>query len=202
MNDRRRCEWCGDDPLYRRYHDREWGAPGRGERKLFELLCLEGAQAGLSWITILRKRARYVEVFDGFDPEKIARYGPGKIARLLADPGIVRNRLKVNGFIKNARACLEMRDGGRTLDKWLWDFVDGEPIQNNWRSMDEIPATTPLSDAISRELKKRGFTFVGPTIVYAFMQAAGMVNDHLVHCFRHRELSPQKTKPPVREKKP
>ena len=165
MKNRRRCDWCGDDPLYRQYHDREWGAPERGERKLFELLCLGGAQAGLSWITILRKRARYVEVFDGFDPEKIARYGPGKVARLLADPGIVRNRLKVKGFIKNARACLEMRDGGTALDKWLWDFVDGEPVQNRRRRMDEIPATTPLSDTVSRELKKRGFTFVGSTIV-------------------------------------
>ena len=184
----KRCWWCGDDELYQHYHDHEWGVPVHDERALFEFLCLEGAQAGLSWITILRKREHYRRVFDNFDAQKIVRYGDDKIAELLQDPGIVRNRLKVNGFVKNARACLEMRDQDLTLDAYFWGFVDGEPLQNARQAMSDVPATTPLSDAMARDLKKRGFTFVGSTICYAFMQAAGLVNDHLVDCYRHRQL--------------
>ena len=183
-----RCWWCGDDELYRRYHDEEWGVPVHDDRELFEFLCLEGAQAGLSWITILRKREHYRLVFDNFDANRIARYSDAKIAQLLQDPGIVRNRLKVNGFVKNARAYLQMQQQGLTLDKYLWDFVDGAPVQNNRGSMQEVPATSPISDAMAKDLKKRGFTFVGSTICYAFMQAAGLVNDHLTDCFRHRQL--------------
>lgn len=183
-----RCWWCGDDPLYQAYHDREWGVPIHDERELFEFLCLEGAQAGLSWITILRKRDHYRRVFDGFDAEKIARYDELKIASLLADAGIVRNKLKVNGFVKNARAYLALRDAGQSLDNYLWDFVDGKTIQNNFESASQVPANTPVSDAMSKDLKKRGFTFVGSTICYAFMQAAGLVNDHLSHCSRYTGL--------------
>ena len=183
-----RCWWCGDDELYRRYHDEEWGVPVHDDRELFEFLCLEGAQAGLSWITILRKREHYRLVFDNFDANRIARYSDAKIAQLLQDPGIVRNRLKVNGFVKNARAYLQMQQQGLTLDAYLWDFVDGTPLQNNRGSMQEVPATSPISDAMAKDLKKRGFTFVGSTICYAFMQAAGLVNDHLTGCFRHRQL--------------
>jgi len=183
-----RCWWCGDDELYRQYHDDEWGVPVHDERLLFEFLCLEGAQAGLSWITILRKRENYRRVFDNFDADKIARYGETKIADLLEDAGIVRNRLKVNGFVKNARAYLELREQGSTLDQYLWDFVDAKPLQNNWKKSAQVPANTGVSDAMSKDLKKRGFTFVGSTICYAFMQAAGLVNDHTVDCFRHREL--------------
>ena len=183
-----RCWWCGDDELYQQYHDLEWGVPVHDERELFEFLCLEGAQAGLSWITILRKREHYRRVFDNFDADKIARYGDDKIAELLQDPGIVRNRLKVNGFVKNARAYLDLREQGLTLDAYLWNFVDGKPQQNARQSMAEVPANTGISDAMSKDLKKRGFTFVGSTICYAFMQAAGLVNDHLVDCFRHPQL--------------
>ena len=183
-----RCWWCGDDELYRQYHDDEWGVPVHDERLLFEFLCLEGAQAGLSWITILRKRENYRRVFDNFNADKIARYGETKIADLLEDAGIVRNRLKVNGFVKNARAYLELREQGSTLDQYLWDFVDAKPLQNNWKKSAQVPANTGVSDAMSKDLKKRGFTFVGSTICYAFMQAAGLVNDHTVDCFRHREL--------------
>ncbi|MYD76213.1 MAG: DNA-3-methyladenine glycosylase I [Gammaproteobacteria bacterium] len=190
MDNLNRCGWCGEDALYRDYHDNEWGVPLHDNVKLFEFLCLEGAQAGLSWITILRKRARYIEVFDGFNPDAIARYDDRKISALLNDPGIVRNRLKVHAFIKNARACLDMREAGLTLDRYFWDFVDGRPIQNAWRTLDEVPANTGLSDRLSRDLKQRGFAFVGTTICYAFMQATGMVNDHLVDCYRHRQLSP------------
>jgi len=186
--DVQRCWWCGDDELYRQYHDLEWGVPVHDERELFEFLCLEGAQAGLSWITILRKREHYRLVFDNFDADKIARYTDDKIAALLQDPGIVRNRLKVNGFVKNARACLELRDQGMTLNDYLWGFVDGQPLQNERKSMGDVPATTPISDAMAKDLKKRGFTFVGSTICYAFMQAAGLVNDHLAECFRHQQL--------------
>jgi len=186
--DLQRCWWCGDDELYRQYHDLEWGVPVHDERELFEFLCLEGAQAGLSWITILRKRGHYRRVFDNFDADKIARYADDKIAALLQDPGIVRNKLKVNGFVKNARACLEMRDQGLTLNDYLWGFVDGQALQHERKSMSDVPATTPISDAMAKDLKKRGFTFVGSTICYAFMQAAGLVNDHLTDCFRHRQL--------------
>jgi len=186
--DVQRCWWCGDDELYRQYHDHEWGVPVHDERELFEFLCLEGAQAGLSWITILRKREHYRLVFDNFDADKIARYADDKIAALLQDPGIVRNKLKVNGFVRNARACLELREQGLTLNDYLWDFVDGQALQHERKSMSDVPATTPISDAMAKDLKKRGFTFVGSTICYAFMQAAGLVNDHLTDCFRHRQL--------------
>ncbi len=186
-----RCEWCGDDPLYQSYHDYEWGVPLHDNQKLFEFLCLEGAQAGLSWLTILRKREHYFQVFDGFDPDVIARYDARKKAELMNDPGIVRNRLKVGAFINNARATLGMREAGLTLDGFLWDFVDGRPIQNAWRRQDQVPASTDLSDRLSRALKERTFTFVGPTICYAFMQATGMVNDHLVSCFRYAQIREQ-----------
>ena len=185
---KRRCTWAGSDPLYLAYHDEEWGVPQHDERLLFELLTLEGAQAGLSWITILRKRARYREVFDGFEAEKVARYTPRRFEALLRDPGIVRNRAKVEGTVENARAVLRLRDEHGSLDRYLWQFVGGEPRQNRWETLRQIPAETPESRAMSQELRRRGFTFVGPTICYAFMQATGMVNDHVVSCFRHREL--------------
>jgi DNA-3-methyladenine glycosylase I len=180
-----RCGWAGTDPLYVEYHDREWGVPLRDQRALFELLCLEGAQAGLAWITILRKRDGYRDAFDGFDPVRIAAYTDADRARLLADARIVRNRAKIDAFIGNARAWLEAGDPSGLL----WSFVGGSPFQNEWRAMDEIPAETDASRAISRELRGRGFRFVGPTICYAFMQSAGLVNDHLVSCFRHQELA-------------
>lgn len=186
---KQRCEWAGQDPLYIAYHDLEWGYPLRDERRLFELLVLEGAQAGLSWITILRKRERYREVFDRFDPEKVAGYGERKVASLLSDPGIVRNRLKVAAAIDNARAFLKVVENGGSFADFLWGFVDGEPIQNHWKTLKQLPAKTPESAAMSKELGKRGFRFVGPTICYAFMQAAGLVNDHVVGCFRHAECA-------------
>lgn len=184
----KRCWWCGEDPLYQAYHDKEWGVPVHDDRALFEFLCLEGAQAGLSWITILRKREHYRLVFDQFDAEKIARYDQAKITALLGDAGIVRNKLKVNGFVKNARAYLALLESGLSLDSYLWSFVDGRTIQNNWQYPNQIPANTPVSDAMSKDLKKRGFTFVGTTICYAFMQAAGLVNDHLSDCSRFADL--------------
>ncbi len=183
-----RCAWCGSDPLYLQYHDEEWGTPVHDDRALFEFLCLEGAQAGLSWITILKKRDNYRQAFDNFDAEKIARYDARQIEMLLQDPGIVRNRLKVNGFVKNARAYLELRDEFGTFDKYIWSFVGGRPRVNAWTSIREIPAHTSESDAMSKDLKKRGMTFVGSTICYAFMQACGMVNDHEVGCFRYKPL--------------
>jgi DNA-3-methyladenine glycosylase I len=186
--ERTRCWWCGDDELYQDYHDFEWGVPVHDDRLLFEFLCLEGAQAGLSWITILRKRENYRRAFDNFDAGKIVLYKDKKIAALLQDPGIVRNRLKVNGFVKNARALLELQEQGMTLDEYLWDFVDGEPLQTNRKTIKQVPSNTAISDAMSKDLKKRGFTFVGSTICYAFMQAAGLVNDHTVDCFRHPQL--------------
>jgi len=186
--DRTRCWWCGEDELYQDYHDIEWGVPVHDDRLLFEFLCLEGAQAGLSWITILRKRENYRRVFDNFDAGKIARYPDKKLAALLQDPGIVRNRLKVNGFVKNARALLELQEQGMTLDEYLWNFVAGEPLQTHRKTIEQVPANTSISDAMSKDLKKRGFTFVGSTICYAFMQAAGLVNDHIVDCYRHAQL--------------
>jgi DNA-3-methyladenine glycosylase I len=189
MKDVHRCWWCGDDELYQAYHDNEWGVPLHDDDSLFEFLCLEGAQAGLSWITILKKREHYIKVFDQFDAQKIARYDDKKIASLLSDPGIVRNRLKVNGFVKNARAYLEMKEQGLSLDEYFWNFVDGQTLQNQWETPQQVPVNTPLSDAVGKDLKKRGFTFVGSTICYAFMQATGMINDHLVNCFRYRDLS-------------
>ncbi len=184
-----RCAWAGTDPLYVAYHDREWGVPARDDARLFEFLVLEGAQAGLSWITILRKRENYRRAFDGFDAEKIARYTPKKIARLMRDPGIVRNRLKIEGTVANARAFLEVRDEFGSFSRYMWDFVGGTPIQNRRKSLKQIPATTRESDAMSRDMKKRGFKFVGSTICYAHMQACGMVNDHVTDCFRHREVA-------------
>jgi len=186
--DRTRCWWCGEDELYQDYHDIEWGVPVHDDRLLFEFLCLEGAQAGLSWITILRKRENYRRAFDNFDADKIACYPDKKIAALLQDPGIVRNRLKVNGFVKNARALLELQEQGMTLDEYLWNFVDGKPLQTDRKAIAQVPANTAISDAMSKDLKKRGFTFVGSTICYAFMQAAGLVNDHIVDCYRHAQL--------------
>ncbi|EGK72967.1 DNA-3-methyladenine glycosylase I [Methyloversatilis universalis FAM5] len=183
-----RCAWCGQDPLYVHYHDSEWGVPVRDERELFERLILEGAQAGLAWITILRKRDGYRRAFDGFDAERIAHYGEAERARLMADAGIVRNRLKIDATIGNARALLTMHERGESLADLLWDAVDGQPMVNHWRRMAECPGSTPLSDALSKELARKGFRFVGSTIVYAWMQSVGLVNDHLVDCFRHREL--------------
>jgi len=186
---RSRCDWCGSDPLYVAYHDDEWGVPVHDDRTWFEFLLLEGAQAGLAWITILRKREAYRRAYDGFDPETIARYDERKVAELLADAGIVRNRLKVAASVTNAQAFLRVRDELGSFDAYMWGFVDGRPIQNRWRTMTELPAVTPLAETISKDLKRRGFRFVGPTIVYAHMQATGMVNDHLVGCFRHAEVA-------------
>ena len=180
-----RCTWPGNDPLYLQYHDEEWGIPVHDDRKLFEMLCLEGAQAGLSWITVLRKREHYRAAFDNFDAVKIAGYGEEKIAELLQNPGIIRNRLKVHAFIKNARALLAIQAEFGTFDAYLWRFVGGAPILNTRASLAELPAQTVEAEMMSKDLKKRGFTFVGPTICYAFMQATGMVNDHIVTCFRH-----------------
>ncbi len=180
-----RCPWCGDDPLYVAYHDNEWGVPCHDDRRLFEFLILEGAQAGLAWITILRKREAYRRAFDDFDPTLIARYGDADVARLLADPGIVRNRLKIAATIANARAFLALQSQFGSFDAYLWHFVDGKPMRNAWRTMSEIPAQTAISAAMSRELKAHGFKFVGATICYALMQAIGMVDDHLVSCHRH-----------------
>jgi len=184
-----RCSWCGDEPLYVAYHDQEWGVPVRDDRTLFEFLVLEGAQAGLAWITILRKREGYRSAFEGFDPEQVARFDQRRIDALLNDPGIVRNRLKVGAAVTNARAFLEVQEEHGSFSDYIWAFVDGRPIRNSWRRTDQIPASTPLAETISRDLKRRGFSFVGPTIVYAHMQATGMVNDHLVGCFRHREVA-------------
>jgi DNA-3-methyladenine glycosylase I len=183
-----RCTWSTSDSLSETYHDTEWGVPVRDDRTLFEFLILEGAQAGLSWITILKKRAAYREAFDNFDAAKIARYKEAKLEKLLANPGIVRNRLKVHAAVRNARACLAVTKEFGGFHKYLWQFVDGQPIQNAWQVQGDIPASTPLSDAMSKDLKKRGFTFAGSTICYAFMQATGMVNDHLVSCYRYSQV--------------
>lgn len=187
-----RCAWCGTDPLYVRYHDEEWGVPVHDDRKHFEFLILEGAQAGLSWITILRKREHYREAFEDFDPGRVARFGKRETARLMNNPGIVRNRLKIEGAAKNARAFLAVQDEFGSFDRYVWSFVGGRPIQNRWTHMKELPARTPESDTLSKDLKKRGFTFVGSTIVYAHMQAIGMVNDHLIDCFRYKALRGRK----------
>lgn len=184
-----RCPWCHGHEIYIAYHDDEWGVPVHDDRHLFEMLILEGAQAGLSWLTILNKRENYRTAFDGFDAERIARYTDKKVGKLLADPGIVRNRLKVAAAIQNARAFLEVRDKSASFDEFLWQFVDGRPIQNRWKALQEVPAKTPQSDAMSKELIGRGFKFVGSTICYAFMQAVGMVNDHLLTCPRYQPVS-------------
>jgi DNA-3-methyladenine glycosylase I len=183
-----RCAWAGNDPLYQAYHDREWGVPVHDDRLLFEFLTLEGAQAGLSWITILRKREAYRAAFARFDPELVARFDAARVAELLANPGIVRNRLKVESTITNARAFLKVREEFGTFAAYQWRFVEGRPIRNAWTTIKEVPASTPVSDALSRDLKKRGFRFVGTTICYAHMQAIGMVNDHTVDCFRWQEV--------------
>jgi DNA-3-methyladenine glycosylase I len=187
-DDKPRCAWLGDNPAMLAYHDREWGVPVRGDKPLFAKLILDGFQAGLSWAIILRKRDAFLEAFDRFDPERMARYSAVRRRRLLADPGIVRNRQKIDAAIGNARAFLEMREAGQRFAPFLWSFVDGEPKQNRWRSMRQIPATSPESERMSKALVERGFRFVGPTICYAFMQAVGMVNDHIVTCYRHEEL--------------
>jgi DNA-3-methyladenine glycosylase I len=183
-----RCAWCGTDPLYVAYHDEEWGVPEYDPRALWEKLVLDGFQAGLAWITILRKREGMRDAFDGFDPEKIAAYGEGDVERLLGDPRIIRSQAKINSAIKGARIWLEMRDSGEEFSAWLWSFVGGAPIQNSWPDSAGRPTQTPESEAMARALKQRGFTFCGPVIVYAFMQAVGMVNDHGVECFRHRQV--------------
>jgi DNA-3-methyladenine glycosylase I len=180
-----RCPWCGTDPLYVDYHDTVWGRPEYDSLALFEKLCLDGQQAGLSWITILRKQENYRAAYDQFQPEKIARYTEQDIQRILTNPGVIRNRLKVESIIRNARSYLEMRENGDNFSDFLWSFVNGQPIQNHWRKFTEVPAATPESRALSRALKQKGFNFVGPTIVYAFMQATGMVNDHLTGCPWH-----------------
>jgi DNA-3-methyladenine glycosylase I len=185
-----RCSWAsGGDPLYESYHDEEWGVPLHDDRALFELLCLEGAQAGLSWITILRKREDYRRAFHGFDPVRVSEMSDAELDERLTDPGIVRNRLKVYAARKNAVAYLELQAERDSFDSYLWDWVDGKPLRNAWRETGEIPAVTPLAESVSKDLRRRGFTFVGPTIVYAFLQSTGVVNDHVVGCFRYGEIT-------------
>jgi DNA-3-methyladenine glycosylase I len=184
-----RCAWCGDDPLYVRYHDSEWGVPLHEDGRLFEFLVLEGAQAGLSWITILRKRENYRRYFDEFDPRRIAGYDEKKIEGLLLNPGIIRNRLKIASAVRNARAFMQIQQEFGSFDAYLWRFVDGRPKQNRWKTLKEIPAETNESRALSKDLIRRGCSFVGPTICYAFMQAVGMVNDHVVECFRRSQIA-------------
>jgi DNA-3-methyladenine glycosylase I len=188
MKDKTRCPWCGDDPLYVKYHDEEWGVPIFDDQILFAKLILDGAQAGLSWITILRKRDNYWQAFDQFDPGKIARYDERKVAELMANAGIVRNKLKIQSAIKNAKGYLAITDSHGSFSDFLWQFVEGKPLQNKWQTLSDVPAETAVSRTLSKALKSYGFGFVGPTIVYAFMQAVGMVNDHLVDCFRYEEL--------------
>lgn len=182
-----RCAWAGDDPLYIAYHDQEWGVPVHDDRTLFEFILLEGAQAGLSWITILKKRENYRQAFDGFDPARIASYDEARVQELLANAGIVRNQLKIRSAITNAKAFLDIQQEAGSFDRFIWQFVGGEPTVNAWKSMKNVPASTPQSDAMSKELKRRGFKFVGTTICYAFMQATGMVNDHTTDCFRYQK---------------
>ena len=189
MTEKTRCAWAGTDPLYVAYHDNEWGAPVRDDRTLFEFLILEGAQAGLSWITILKRRDHYRRAFAGFDPGAVARFGDAEVERLLADPGIIRNRLKVRAAIRNAKAFLAVQEEFGSFDAYLWPHVGGQPLVGGWRAAAEVPARTAQSDALSKDLKRRGFSFVGTTICYAFMQAVGLVNDHTVDCFRHGALS-------------
>lgn len=186
----KRCEWSTSDPLYITYHDQEWGVPVHDDRHLFEFLILEGAQAGLSWLTILRKRESYRQAFSGFDPEKVAVYDEHKVAELLNNPGIIRNRRKIESAISNARSFLAVQEEFGSFDRYIWEFVGGEPIQNAWTSLSQIPAKTPESETMSKDLIRRGFKFVGATICYAHMQATGMVNDHIVDCFRYTDLNP------------
>ena len=189
VSNRRVCAWAGDDPLMRRYHDEEWGVPAHDDRRLFEFLTLEGAQAGLSWSTILRKRENYREAFAAFDPARVARFDSRRRASLMKNPGIVRNRLKIESTVSNARLFLEVRKEFGSFDKYVWGFVGGKSIQNRRKSLREVPARSPESDALSADLKRRGFRFVGSTIMYAFMQAVGMVNDHEISCYRYREIA-------------
>ena len=189
MNSQHRCAWVGNDPLYQTYHDEEWGVPCFDDRRLFEFLILEGAQAGLSWITVLRKRANYQRLFHDFDVERVSRITPKRVERLLQDPRIVRNRLKVESTVSNARAYLEIQSKHGSFSDYLWGYVDGSPIINHWKTIDQVPVSTPLSDQLSKDLKKAGFRFVGTTICYAYMQAIGLVNDHTTDCFRHSELA-------------
>ncbi len=188
MTDVSRCGWPGDDPLYVAYHDEEWGVPIYDDRALFEKLLLDGFQAGLAWITILRKRDNFIRAFDGFEPAIMARYGPDKIESLMQDKGIVRNRLKIESSVRSAQAWLDIQDSGTTFSNFLWEFVGGEPIKNSWKTMADMPAETAESKAMSKALKQAGFNFCGPTICYAFMQAVGMVNDHTTDCFRYHEV--------------
>ena len=183
-----RCPWAKDDPLMIEYHDKEWGIPVHDDNLLFEFLVLEGAQAGLSWITVLRKRENYRKSFDNFDPTKVAGYGEEKIEELMNNPGIIRNKRKITAAVANAQAVLEIQKEFESFDAYIWQFVGGKPIQNEWENMEDVPAFTPESEKMSKDLKKRGFKFVGPTICYAFMQAVGMVNDHVMGCFRHSEI--------------
>lgn len=184
----KRCSWAGEDPLYVNYHDKEWGVPVHNDRLLFELIVLEGAQAGLSWITVLRKRENYRKAFDNFEPEKVAAYDEEKVDELLGNKGIIRNRRKILSAIKNANAFLKIQEEFGSFDKYIWDFVQNKPVINEWKSDKDIPATTDISDVMSKDLKQRGFNFVGSTICYAYMQSTGMVNDHLVGCFRYEEI--------------
>ncbi|MDR0770113.1 MAG: DNA-3-methyladenine glycosylase I [Burkholderiales bacterium] len=188
MSEKIRCPWAGNIPLYEDYHDNEWGRPVHDDNKLFEMLILEGAQAGLSWITVLKKRDSYRKAFDGFDPKKIALYGEAKIQDLMANEGIIRNRLKINAAITNAKLFLEVVEKHGSFDSFIWKYVDDKPITGHWEKLEDAPLTTPLSDKISKDLKKMGFKFVGSTIIYSFMQAVGMVNDHLATCFVYREI--------------
>jgi DNA-3-methyladenine glycosylase I len=190
MNDvtKKRCSWVGNDPLMRQYHDREWGVPVHDDRKHFEFLVLEGAQAGLSWTIILKKREGYRRAFDEFDPAKVARFSARRIQKLVLDPGIIRNRMKIEAAVRNGRAFLKIQEEFGSFDSYCWGFVDGQPRLNRWKTMRQIPATSRESDAFSKDLKHRGFSFVGSTVVYAHMQAVGMVNDHLLDCFRYREI--------------
>lgn len=192
----KRCEWTGSDPLYVRYHDQEWGVPQHNDRSLFEFLILEGAQAGLSWLTILKKRENYRKAFSQWNAAKVAKYDESDVGRLLSNEGIVRNQLKIRSSISNARAFQAVQKEFGNFDSYVWNFVSGAPRQNNWRGMKQVPARTPVSDALSKDLQKRGFRFVGSTICYAFMQATGMVNDHLADCFRHEEVAAGNTKSP------
>ncbi len=183
-----RCEWCEGEGIYTKYHDKEWGVPLHSDRKLFEFLILEGVQAGLSWITVLKKRKTYREVYDQFDFNKVAKYKETKIQSLLNNPGIIRNKLKIRAAVKNAQATIKIRKEFGTFNKYIWQFTDGKTIHNSWKSLKDIPAQTEISNLMSKDLKKRGFTFVGPTICYAFMQAIGMVNDHVIGCYRYKQL--------------
>ena len=189
----KRCSWCGSDPLYVAYHDEDWGVPVHEDQLLFEMLILEGAQAGLSWLTILKKREHYRQAFHGFDIAKVASYSNQEIDRLMQDPGIVRNRLKIEAAVKNARGVLQIRQEFKTFADYLWRFVDGQPITNAWQDTSAVPANTKISDQLSQDLKQRGFSFVGSTICYAFMQSIGMVNDHIIDCFRYQQIKQLRT---------